>query len=72
MEVIRPADFDALVCQHVQPQERGQAADRCEFGPEVAADHIGVDHGIAYQAFGIAGIDGERRDQYRRHIVHER
>ncbi|OMP13719.1 hypothetical protein COLO4_01089, partial [Corchorus olitorius] len=56
----------------MQPQQRGQATDGRNLRAQVAADHVGVDHGIPDHAGGTGGIDRQRTHQHGGHVVHHR
>eukprot|EP01022_Parablepharisma_sp_SALTPOND_P032211 TRINITY_DN833_c0_g1_i9.p1 TRINITY_DN833_c0_g1~~TRINITY_DN833_c0_g1_i9.p1 ORF type:complete len:698 (-),score=93.03 TRINITY_DN833_c0_g1_i9:5457-7550(-) len=70
-EVVSPRDMQFLLVKHVQPKQGRQAADWRDLRPEVAANHVGVDHGFAYHAMRRCGVDGQCTDQHGRHVVHD-
>ncbi|MNV53513.1 hypothetical protein D3C71_1456670 [compost metagenome] len=56
----------------MQPQQRGQATDRRNFRPKIAAYDIGINHCLFNYAFGIAAVNRQGPHQHRRHVVHHR
>src|SRR3546814_15490407 len=44
LDVVTPGNPDLLACQHLQPEQRGQAADRGELRPAVTAYNVGLVH----------------------------
>ncbi len=71
--VVTPADVHALAVEHVQPQQRGQAADGGELRAEIAADDVGVDHGFAHRrGYALRVVDAQGAHQGHGHVVHHR
>ncbi|MNN62311.1 hypothetical protein D3C81_1776000 [compost metagenome] len=64
--------MNLLTLKHMQPQQGRQAANRGDFRPQVTADDIRIDHRLLGHPSGLAGIDRQRPDQHRGHVVHDR
>ncbi|SSM26601.1 Uncharacterised protein [Klebsiella pneumoniae] len=71
-EIIPPTDGDVLLRQHMQPQQRGQATNWRDLGPQIAADDVGINHGLFDRPCCRAAINRQGADQYAGHIIHNR
>lgn len=55
----------------MQPEQRCQATNRCNFRSQIAANHVGVDHRLFNNAGCSAAINRESANQHGRPVVHD-
>ncbi len=57
----------------MQPKQRRETADWGEFRAKIAADDVGIDHGIVNMRGDLRDVvDGQGAHENARHVVHDR
>src|SRR5690554_4446134 len=57
-EIVSPGNYHAFVLKYMQPQQGGEASDRCELGSQIATNDIGVNHCLLDGTGCLTAFDG--------------